>query len=182
MSLLLKEGLAAEIEQARGNLSRWVVELAQETAEELGVRWRGTRIAPQTLDGVVAEFRAAMLTDLPVRVSNRFCEQTIYLSPADNVAFRFMHDSRHYFLRAGFETEPELLVASCHLARLRRAGYPPGSIEHRLLEADTIGQALFVARTGRFVSNQLRFGLRCLSRSLDEAIAEEAAAVELGPP
>ena len=182
MSLLLKEGLAAEIEQARGNLSRWVVELAQETAEELGVRWRGARIAPQTLDGVVAEFRAAMLTDLPVRVSNRFCEQTIYLTRADNVAFRFVHDSRHYFLRAGFETEPELLVASCHLARLRRAGYPPGSIEHRLLEADTIGQALFVARTGRFVSNQLRFGLRCLSRSLAEAITEEAAAEELGPP
>ncbi|MDA8357188.1 MAG: hypothetical protein M0Z95_13060 [Actinomycetota bacterium] len=182
MSLLVKEGLTAEIEQARGNLSRWVVELAQETAEELGVRWRGARIAPQTLDGVVAEFRAAMLTDLPVRVSNRFCEQTIYLSPADNVAFRFVHDSRHYFLRAGFETEPELLVASCHLARLRRAGYPPGSIEHRLLEADTIGQALFVARTGRFVSNQLRFALRCLSRSIDKAIAEEAAAEGLGPP
>ena len=182
MSLLVKEVLTAEIEQARGNLSRWVAELAHETADELGVRWRGARIAPQTLDGVVAEFRAAMLTDLPVRVSDRFCEETIYLSPADNVAFRFVHDSRHYFLRAGFETEPELLVASCHLARLRRAGYPSDSIEHRLLEADTIGQALFVARTGRFVSNQLRFGLRCLSRSLDEAIAEEAAVEGPGPP
>ena len=182
MSVLAKEALTAEINQARENLSRWIMELADETAEELGVRWRGARIAPQTLDGVVAEFRAAMLTDLPVRVSNRFCEQTIYLSPAYKVAFRFVHDSRHYFLRAGFETEPELLVASCHLARLRRAGYPPGSIEHRLLEADTIGQALFVAGTGLFVSNQLRFGLRCLSCSLAEAITEEAAAEELGPP
>lgn len=182
MSLLPKEGLTAEIEQAPGNLSRWVVELAQETAEELGVRWRGARIAPQTLDEVVAEFRAAMLTELPVRVSNRFCEQTIYVSPADNVAFRFVHDSRHYFLRAGFETEPELLVASCHLARLRRAGYPSDSIEHRLLEADTIGQALFAARAGRFVSNQLRFGLRCLSRSIDKAIAEESAVEGLDPP
>ena len=182
MSVLAKEALTAEINQARENLSRWIMELADETAEELGVRWRGARIAPQTLDGVVAEFRAAMLTDLPVRVSNRFCEQTIYLSPAYKVAFRFVHDSRHYFLRAGFETEPELLVASCHLARLRRAGYPPGSIEHRLLEADTIGQALFVAGTGLFVSNQLRFGLRCLSSSLAEAITEEAAAEELGPP
>lgn len=182
MSVLTKERLHTEIEQARGNLSRWIVELAHETADELGVRWRGARIAPQTLDEVVDEFRAAMLTDLPVRVSDRFCEQTIYLTPADNVAFRFVHDSRHYFLRAGFETEPELLVASCHLARLRRAGYPPGSVEHRLLEADTIGQALFVARTGRFVSNQLRFGLRCLSRSLDEAIAEEVATEKLGPP
>ncbi len=165
-----------EIEQARGNLSRWILELAHETADELGVRWRGARIAPQTLDEVVDEFRAAMLTGLPVRVFNRFCDQTIYLSPTDNMAFRFVHDSRHYFLRAGFETEPELLVASCHLARLQRAGYPTRSIEHRLLEADTIGQALFVARTGHFVGNQLRFGLRCLNSSIDEAIAVEAAA------
>lgn len=173
---LLSTTAQQEVEQARANLSRWILELANETADELGVRWHEARIAPQTLDEVVHEFRAAMLTGLPVRVFNRFCDQTIYLSPADNIAFRFVHDSRHYFLRAGFETEPELLVASCHLSRLQRAGYPTGSIEHRLLEADTIGQTLFVAQTGHFVVNQLRFGLRCLNSSIDEAIAVEAAA------
>lgn len=182
MSLLDTSSETREIEQARANLSIWIRDLAQETAEELGVRWRGARIAPQTLEAVVAEFRAATLTWLPVRVSNRFCEQTIYLEPDDNVAFRFVHDSRHYFLRAGFETEPELLVASYHLARLRRAGYPAVSIEYRLLEADTIGQALFVARTGRFVCNQRRFALRCLTSSFEEAINDEVAAESASSP
>ena len=182
MPLLDTSSETREIERARANLSIWIRDLAEETAAEFGVRWRGARIAPQTLEAVVAEFRAAMLTGLPVRVSNRFCEQTIYQEPDDNVAFRFVHDSRHYFLKAGFETEPELLVASCHLARLRRAGYPYGSIEYRLLEADTIGQALFVARTGRFVSNQRRFALRCLTGLIDEAIADVASEEMTGSP
>ena len=182
MSLLDTSSETREVEQGRANLSIWIRGLAKETAAELGVRWRGARIAPQTLEAVIAEFRAATLAGLPVRVSNRFCEQTIYLEPDDNVAFRFVHDSRHYFLRAGFETEPELLVASCHLARLRWAGYPPGSIEYRLLEADTIGQALFVARTGHFVSNQRRFALRCLTTTFDEAITDEVAAEAVSSP
>jgi len=182
MSLLDTSSETRKIEQAQANLSIWIRDLAEETTAELGVRWRGARIAPQTLEAVVEEFRAAMLTGLPVRVSSRFCEQTIYQEPDDNVAFRFVHDSRHYFLRAGFETEPELLVASCHLARLRRAGYPPGSIEYRLLEADTVGQAVFVARTGRFVSNQRRFALHCLTSTFDEAITDEVTAEEATLP
>ena len=182
MSLVDTSSVTREVEQARANLSIWIRGLAKETAAELGVRWRGARIAPQTLEAVIAEFRAATLAGLPVRVSNRFCEQTIYLETDDNVAFRFVHDSRHYFLRAGFETEPELLVASCHLARLRWAGYPPGSIEYRLLEADAIGQTLFVARTGRFVSNQRRFALRCLTSTFDEAISDEVAAEAVSSP
>lgn len=164
----------AEIQLARINLTEWINDLADETATELGVTWRGSSSAPSTLGEVVEEFRAGMLTGLPVRISNRFCENTIYVKPRDNVAFRFVHDSRHYFLRAGFETEPELLVASCHLARLQRAGFGQESIEYRLLFADTVGQTLFLAETGRFVVDQLRFALRCLTSPLQEAIAAEA--------
>ncbi|MDZ7733885.1 MAG: hypothetical protein U5R31_13215 [Acidimicrobiia bacterium] len=164
-----------DVRLARINLTAWVENLAEETAAELGMAWRGSPCAPSTIEGVVEEFRAGMLTGLPVRVSNRFCETTIYVCPKDNVAFRFVHDSRHYFLRAGFETEPELLVASCHLARLQRDGYPVESVEHRLLYADTVGQALFLAETGSFVENQLRFALRCLTNPLQEAIRLEFA-------
>lgn len=164
-----------EIHLARINLTRWINDLADETATELGVTWRGSPTAPSTLCEVVEEFRAGMLTGRPVRISNRYCQHSVYVHPRDNVAFRFVHDSRHYFLRAEFETEPELLVASCHLARLQRAGYPPDSIEHRLLYADTVGQALFLAETGQFVDDQMRFALRCLTDSLPAAIAAEAS-------
>lgn len=167
---------APETQLARINLTKWINDLAGETAAELGVTWRGSPCAPSSLAEVVEEFRAGMLTGLPVRISNRFCNNTIYVTPEDNVAFRFVHDSRHFFLRAGFETESELLVASCHLARLQRAGYSPDSIEHRLLYADTVGQVLFLAETGQFVDNQMRFALRCLTNTLHDAISAETLA------
>lgn len=167
---------APEIQLARINLTNWVNDLADETARELGVTWRGSYCAPITLDGIVEEFRAAMLTGLPVRISNRHCDHTIYVRPEDNVAFRFVHDSRHYFLRAGFSTEAELLVVSCHLARLQAAGFGPDTIEHRLLYADTVGQVLFLAETGEFVADQVRFAQRCLEGSVQDAIAAEADA------
>ena len=165
---------APEIQLARINLTKWINDLAEETADELGVTWRGSPCAPSSLAEVVEEFRAGMLTGLPVRISNRFSDNTIYVGPEDNGAFRFVHDSRHYFLRAGFEPESELLVASCHLARLQRAGYSPDSIEYRLLYADTVGQVLFLAETGQFVDNQLRYALRCLTNVLQDAISAEA--------
>lgn len=166
---------AAEIRLARLNLTKWIRSLATETASELGVTWRGSPCSPLSLRGIVDEFRAAIVTGLPVRVSDRYCERTIYVRPEDNIAFRFVHDSRHFFLGAGFTTEAELLVASCHLARLQADGFGPDSIEHRLLYADTVGQTLFLAETGSFVSNQVRFALRCLEGSVQQAIAAEGA-------
>ena len=164
---------APEIGLARINLSEFVTGLADETAAEFGVSWRGSPCAPATLAGITAEFRTAVMTGLPVRVSSLFCNSTIYIRPEDNVAFRFVHDSRHYFLQAGFETESELLVASCHLSRLQLAGFGPDSIEFRLLYADTVGQVVFLAETGQFMINQLRFALRCVDGPLQDAIAAE---------
>jgi hypothetical protein len=165
---------APEISLARINLSSFIEKLAAETAEELGVGWRASPCAPSSLAELTAEFRSCQFSGLPVRISSLYCDSTIYVSPATNQAFRFVHDSRHVFLQAGFETEPELLVASCHLARLKRAGFGPDSIEFRLLYADTVGQTLFLAETGRFVADQQRFALRCLNLPLAAAIAAES--------
>lgn len=170
---------APQIQLARINLTEWINYSAGETADELGVTWRGSPCAPSSLLEVIEEFRAGTLTGLPVRIFNRFCDNTIYVTPEDNVAYRFVHDSRHVFLQAGFDTEAELLVASCHLARLAHCGYGPETIEYRLLYADTVGQVLFTAKHRSFVANQLRFALRCLDRDVHQAIAEEAAAQSL---
>lgn len=165
---------APEIGLARINLTDFVQDLAAETATEFGFGWRASTCSPDTLDEVTAEFRSSQITGLPVRVSSLYCDRTIYVAPADNIAYRFVHDSRHVFLQAGFDKESELLVASCHLARLRRAGFGPDSIEHRLMYADTVGQVLYLDETGEYVINQLRFALRCLDRPLQLAIEEEA--------
>jgi len=156
-------------------LTAFIVKVAAETTAELGFRWRATDTVPTTLEDLTAEFRSSQITGLPIRVSSLHCTDTIYVDPIYNQAFRFVHDSRHVFLQAGFETEPELLVASCHLARLRHEGYRPETMEFRMLYADTVGQTLFTAETGQFVVNQLRFAVRCLDRPLQQAIKEEAS-------
>ena len=161
---------APQIALARIKLSWFMRDLAAETAHELGFGWRPSMRAPSTLGELTAEFRACQISGLPLRVSSQHCDQTIYASPADNIAFRFVHDSRHVFLQAGFDLEPELLVAGCHVARLHHAGFTADSIESRLLYADTAGQALFLATTGVYVVDQLRFGLRCLVNGIKEAI------------
>lgn len=100
-------------------------------------------------------------------------DDVIFASPVFNWAMRFWHDTRHVWLGADFSTEAELAVASCHLARAKAFGLGPGSLEYALLQADTVGQTLFVAKMHRFVVHQLQFALDCVRLSLDQAIERE---------
>ena len=165
---------------ARQNLGEWALARAQEIQAEFGFGFRPAAIAPTSLDDLRTEFRACQISGLPLRVSDRFCEQTIYPTPHHNVAFRFFHDSRHVFLDAQFTTEDELLVASCHLARLTHDGFGNGTVEYRLLFADTVGQTRFVAEANEFVIDQKRFALRCLTTDLSTAISDELFAQRFG--
>ena len=49
------------------------------------------------------------------------------------------------------------------------------SVEYRLLEADTLGQAVYVSLYGTFPLNQRRFDLRCLEQGIEEAVDVEYA-------
>lgn len=162
--------------QARTNLARWSIEIAAERKREFGFGYRPAFLAPSTLEELRTEVRSCQVTGLPLRVSNRYCYRTIYPGPIANVAFRFVHDLNHVFLDASFDVDGELLVASCHLARLAIDGFGNGTVEARLLFADTVGQTLFLAETGTFVADQLRFALRCLDGPLEVAIKAEALA------
>ena len=99
-------------------------------------------------------------------------EDVIFTSPSVNWAMRFWHDTRHVWLSSDLTTEGELAVAACHLARARSEGLRRGSLEYGL-QADTVGQTLFVARTHRFVVHQLQFAIDCARLSFDQAIERE---------
>jgi hypothetical protein len=162
-----------ELRSARARLSLFVQGEATTTAEELGFGWRPAQITPQGLDGLTEEFRSCHVTGLPFRVLRDYSDDTIFVSAAVNHAMRYWHDTRHLWLGADFSTEAELAVASCHLARAKAVGFGPGSLEYALLQADTVGQTLFVAKTNRFVYHQLSFALDCVRLSLDQAIERE---------
>jgi len=119
------------------------------------------------------EFRTCRVSGLPFRVLQEFSGDTIFVSPSVNWAMRFWHDTRHIWLRADFSTEGELAVASCHLARAKAEGFGRGSLEYALLQADTVGQTLYVTRSHRLVTHQLQFALDCALLSLDQAIERE---------
>lgn len=164
---------AADVLAARLALSQFVRDEARRTAGELGFGWRPAARAPSGLTELTAEFRACQASGLPLRVLRAYSTGTVYDGPSTNWAMRFVHDTRHVWLGAGFTTEDELAVASCHLARAKAEGLGPGSLAYGLLLADTVGQTLYVARTHRFVVHQLTFALDCICHDLDGAIKRE---------
>lgn len=165
--------LAAEVLAARCELSQFVRAEARRAAGELGFGWRPAVRAPSGLAELTAEFRACHASGLPLRVLQGHSTGTVYDGPSTNWAMRFVHDTRHVWLGAGFTTEDELAVASCHLARAKAEGLGPGSLAYGLLLADTVGQTLYVARVQRFVVHQLAFALDCICHALDTAIERE---------
>lgn len=178
--VLVELGLDPKVGEACQNLGDWVTSVAEETSAEYGFRWRPSVMAPANLGDLRREVRACQISGLPLRVSSQHSDRTIYQTPLINMAFRFVHDTRHVHLDAEFDTDGELLVASCHLARLKHDGFDNGTIESRLMLADTVGQTVFAARTGGFPVDQRRFVLRCLTTDLNSAIDDEIVIQRFG--
>jgi hypothetical protein len=165
-----------DLAAAKRRLGRFVRDIANETEVELDFTWRAAATAPFTFDALQREFHLARVTGLPFRVRDSSLSESVYSSPATELASRFWHDTRHVWLGAPFTLEGEFAVASCQLARLQLAGYEPDSVEYRLLEADTLGQAIYYSRCGRFPASARRFALRCLESDLADAVSAEIAA------
>jgi hypothetical protein len=164
---------SAALSLARRNLTLHARAVANETAGELGFGHRPTEHAPSSYRALKHAFRASPRTGVPLPASSRHCGATLYLTPTDNFAWRFVHDTRHVWLGAGFTLDGELAVAAVHLARLRHAGFGFDALEHRLLYIGTVGQALFHARTRCYPIDQLGFAVRALTSELEAAIDAE---------
>lgn len=163
-----------QIKSARQNLATLVHEQAEAASRRLGFGWRATELAPSTYEGLLREHKACRYSGLPLRVSTRFCDATIYVDAAANHAMRFWHDTSHVALGLSFHAEDEMELGCYHLAALRSVGFDADTAEHRLLHADTIGQTLCVATLGRFPRNQLKFAVAALEHGVEEAIEMEA--------
>jgi len=163
---------------AGANLSQFIRLQARMRRWRVHFGWRGSTKAQSSVESLHSEFAACRVSDLPLRVSNLNSDPVIYDSPATNLAFRYWHDTGHVIFGLSFNTGDELELADHHLEALRAEGYGHQTVEHQLLHADTVGQALFTMRTGQFVGNQVRFDTNCVLFGVEEAVTQELAALQ----
>lgn len=120
-----------------------------------------TPAAPSTFEELQAwyaqwrDMAHAYGTPFMLPVSSEHCENTIYLTPEGNHAFRAWHDETHLRTERGFTPEDELRVACTHQREAIVLGL---SLDARwLLWCDTAKQTEFQRDTGEFPANQLEF-------------------------
>lgn len=158
---------------ARVAVAKFVRLQAQETAAAAGFGWLATAEAPSTYQQLRGAYAASQATGAPLPVSNLHCESSVFPRPEDNIAFRFWHDCSHVRLGLSFSLEDELELATWHLAQAEQAGFTPGSLGYRLLEADHVGQVLVQAVGGRFPFDQEAFVLTCAQFGLGIGVLAE---------
>jgi len=158
---------------ARINLSRFVREQAERSADDLGFSYIGTPEAPSTLPQLRGAFQHSQRTGGPLPVSNLYCDDTIFVEPDDNVAFRFWHDVTHCRLGFSFELPDEWELTLWHLDQLEAAGLGPETREYELFRMDLLGQVILLGVAGRFPFQQGEFSRTCLELGLDRGILHE---------
>lgn len=158
---------------ARITLSRFVREQAEHAASELGFHWVGVAEAPSTYPQLRAAFAHSKATAEPLPISNLFCDDTVFMEPSDNVAFRFWHDTAHCRLGLSFSLPDEWELALWHLEQLEQVGLGAETREYQLLRLDLLGQILLMGLAGRFPFNQGEFTRTCAQLGLDAGVLAE---------
>lgn len=165
---------SAQVLNARATLSSFVEEQAHRAAAEIGFGWRPDSGAPDRYPDLLAAYDRSRSTGAALPVSDLFCDDTVYLDPKTNMAFRFWHDTSHVRLGPSFDLVDELELANWHLVELERhAGQPKGSVAWRLLHADLVGQIYVMALVRRFPLNQGAFVRDCAARGFDQGVLAE---------
>lgn len=146
---------------ARTRLSDFVTRKAQHVTRITGVNYEECDNAPDSFDTVKECFNAALRNVQPYKVFKGASDNTIYLKPHHNWAFRFWHDYLHFVRDLDFSTEHEIRVGQIQMAEVAQE-FGLGSLEYLLMEIDTVKQVEHFAHTGQFVENQLEFALEHL--------------------
>ncbi len=151
----------------------FVLQIADQTKEEIGFGWVGTKDAPSTYQQLRGVYQHSVRTGEPLPISNEHCRTAIFPLESDNVAFRFWHDVSHVRLGLSFSLADELELALWHLAAIVRAGHGEDSVVYRLLATDLFSQIACNAIAGRFPHDQAQFVAECYQQGLWSALLAE---------
>ncbi len=141
---------------ARARLSSFVMRMANDITRSTGINYEENDAAPETWLEAKAMFQSALTLNKPVYVRKSDSDMTIYTSPAANWAFRFWHDYVHFKHDLSHSFIDEILVSNFQVEAVERE-FGVGSLEAKLMAADTYGQVMYFRVHGTFIADQLAF-------------------------
>lgn len=141
---------------ARSRLSLLVQEAATQLSGDFGFGFVAVATAPSTLQELSQQWQRCRVYKEPFPVWAGASDNTIYLRPEDNHAFRFWHAHLHVTRGLGMSLSDELSASVLHIEHVVRC-YGKDSPEAALMAVDTAEQALYYMVHGEHVPNQLQF-------------------------
>lgn len=141
---------------ARSRLSQLVQEEAAQLCADFGFGFAAVDTAPSTLQELSHQWQRCRMDKAPFPVWAGASDNTIYLHPEDNHAFRFWHAHIHVTRGLGMSLADELSASGVHVQHVARF-YGKDSPEAALMAVDTAGQALYYMARGYHVPNQWQF-------------------------
>lgn len=111
-------------------------------------------------------------------VSSEHSEDTVYLTPEGNHAFRAWHDESHLRFGLKFTTADEKSLAAKHQIEAEQLGLSKDA--RYLLWCDTYKQTEYEAATGEFPENQLEFCRFWFERYAERVMLTADEAYDLG--
>lgn len=143
-------------EQARANLTSFVIHKALKVQREVGFGYRDDAVAPQTDEELMQAWAQSKRDGTAFPVWSGASDSTIYTNRGGNYAFRFWHDSLHARLGLSTPRADEVKIGEMHVDAVA-AEFGEDSLEAILMHWDTVGQSNYCDMYGEFPSDQLMF-------------------------
>jgi hypothetical protein len=141
---------------SRQNLTKFVEAKALRYSQRFGVSYAPHGRAPETLLEIQQAYRHSLIHSTHFPIWDGASDNTIYLTPEANYAFRFWHDMLHLALFADTVVVDEIELGHIHVGCVM-AEFGMYSLEAALMRADTIEQSKYCEEHGHFPVDQLRF-------------------------
>lgn len=147
---------------ARERLSKFVERMAQEVVRSTGLGWEESdELSHETWPEVKRMFQKAICGQGLVYVLKSSSKSSVYTTEAANWCFRFWHDYLHFKHDLTFSTIDELMVGNFQVHAVEQE-FGVGSLEAKIMCAETYGQVMYFKVHGKFVDDQLAFTLNYL--------------------
>lgn len=150
------------IVEAGFRLGKYLMQKQEEISDLLNVKPRDVLGGPSSYEALLDAWQIGEDT-FPVDATKS--DRTIYGTATANIAFRFWHDMLHIFHKKDFSKASEVYVGQLHVEDVK-AHFGEGSVEARIMEADTIGQTMYEDLHGKFPENQKDFAINYVQHGI----------------
>lgn len=153
-----------DIDIAIERLGKFIERKANEWSRVLSVSYEESdEHVFDSFEEAVKNVEGALAMKHPVYVLKAEADHSVYGKPHVVWALRFWHEVLHYVLNADFSEAGEFKVSLAHI-RDAEEEFGKGSLEAKLMHAETLGQVSYYWVHGEFVKDQKAFDLNYIKR------------------